>query len=248
MSVLDLLALCNEFAHRSINSGSTTLVITGWIYPALVHKTKSIYSKYYNSNFKHFELTTVLRGTKTIIEDWKPFYPNSGIRIGHNITGTMIEKYSVGGITEMLEIVASKIALLLVRLPNIKTISGQSGCDSESVDSRPLLQCSPSDIAVLTTSAIYNEEIREDLTKRGIRCGSVQKQTRDSRLIAVDEATHALSFEWPIVIVAAFAPYCRSMINWEYTIAASRAIAKLVVIDISSSKVNTRSDEDAENF
>ena len=90
--------------------------------------------------------------------------------------------------------------------------------------------CSPENIAVLITDMNLDPvEIRKYLNKNGKMCGSIAEQVKNPNLVAVSYAEDALSYDWPFVIV--LKSHSGNAKSSSFLIAASRAIAKLIVFD-----------------
>uniref|UniRef100_A0A914VY68 Uncharacterized protein n=1 Tax=Plectus sambesii TaxID=2011161 RepID=A0A914VY68_9BILA len=229
-----------KIAARQLTSGTTTAVVTWWISPWQEHST---YIHEILKDFKYFELPTVIRGTKNIINEWKGLFPDGLINVGHVFPGEPVERHSVNDFSGILEIVCPKILLLLDPWRKGKVTS-----DSQRKDNQcGLQQWKPSDIALLTIGKRRSQEankIRESFAEQGIRCGTITEQVRKTEqvkkpaLIAVQEADHAHSYDWPIVIVVVFSEEKRYKKDPLYLVAASRAFVKLIIIEVKDRTEN----------
>jgi hypothetical protein len=205
---------------------SSTFIITGQHCPyGVANKCKM--TKCLNSyfrNFHHIELKTVIRGTLSIINEWKRFFPDRFFVLGHNVQGAPVERIYVKSGFDLKYIVFKILSDLLKISTTDRTLFGEFQ-----------FVFFPYHIAILSHHAKIFKSLFEKikfknfLEDNGYPCGDIEEQLCNKNLIAIDWEYISLSFDWPVVI------YIRrkgdESENHEI-IAFSRCISKLIIIEI----------------
>jgi hypothetical protein len=172
-------------------------------------------------------LSTVMRGSKKIIEYWSSHlhgYPK--IYIGHNFCGKKPEIVQCCSLTEIIQAVQERLASLIRQ-----TIP-------------------PKYIAIISPTRNESDYVHRILFKKFIYCnvhfGSVTEQIGQEDVVAVDTFGNTLSYEWPIVLMCSL--LCAHLPRTYELVASSRALALLVVIERDYSTVQNIIDQKVEQL
>lgn len=96
----------------SADIGTTTIVLTGRYEPYEVANDLTAALSHF-PDFHHIELKTVIRGTHSIVNEWKRFFPEEYFKLGHNVKGSPVDQVVVGDCDNVLAIIKQKLSALL---------------------------------------------------------------------------------------------------------------------------------------
>jgi hypothetical protein len=160
------------------------------------------------NDYQIFQLTEILRGTKSIIDFWINRFNQISVKelqmeCGHSIVGKNVDYY--GQYLKSDEIMAKMEERLKELLRNNE----------------------PKNIAVICDTNYEKQIIESRLESVEIAFGSTIEQDNNHSLIAVEEYDNTYSREWPFVIYVYLSLHSRQF----SIISSSRAIAHLTLIE-----------------
>ena len=192
------------------------------LFSALNHVLESLM----NAGFEKHILSTVVRGTRRIVDTWKSKFdemkrdedesPTNSLQIsiGHNILGEIVDK-------ELFDNVESLLNKLLYYLEKLKYESNQAEESKWKVW--------PCNVSVLCAKYYLKNQISCFLEANCIQTGSIKEQCESQQeLLALDMTENSLSYEWAVV----FYVYDATGTSYFALTPLSRAVSKLYVFGV----------------